>query len=62
MKRDRKDPDGDLARDAFRDKRFPVGAVSRREVESYVARRGDHVVRAVREAWREFARGGPSDR
>lgn len=55
----RDDSVGDLASDACRDKRFPVGAVARREVEAYVARHGDHVVRAVRQAWREFAADGP---
>ncbi|EGK70652.1 hypothetical protein METUNv1_03122 [Methyloversatilis universalis FAM5] len=38
----------------FRDKRFPVGASTRREVEDYLSRYGDHVISAVHEAWREY--------
>ena len=51
----RDDPVGDLASDAVRDKKFPVGATARRDLEAYVSRHGDHVVRAVRQAWREFS-------
>lgn len=51
----RNDPVGDLASDAVQDKAFPVAAVTRREVEDYVSRHGDHVVKAVRQAWREFS-------
>lgn len=53
--KDRDDPVGDLATDALRDKRFPVGANARRELEAYVSRHGDRVVSAVRRAWREFS-------
>lgn len=53
--KDRDDPVGDLAVDALRDKTFPVHATTRREVEAYLSRHGDHVVRSVRQAWREFA-------
>jgi uncharacterized protein YozE (UPF0346 family) len=52
---DRDDPVGDLAVDARRDKEFPVGAVTRRELQSYLSRHGAHVIRALREAWREFS-------
>jgi uncharacterized protein YozE (UPF0346 family) len=52
---DRDDPVGDLAVDARRDKSFPVEAVTRRELESYLSRHGAHVIRALREAWREFS-------
>lgn len=52
--RDRNDDVGDLACDVFRDKRFPVGASTRREVEDYLSRYGDHVISAVHEAWREY--------
>lgn len=52
--RGRNDPVGDLADDVFRDKSFPLGASTRREVEEYLSRHGAHVIRAVREAWREF--------
>ena len=52
---DRGDPVGDLAVDARRDKTFPTGASNRRELERYLSRHGDHVVRALREAWREFS-------
>ena len=58
---DRNDPVGDLAVDARRDKTFPVGASNRRELESYLSRHGDHVVRALREAWREFSSAQPAD-
>lgn len=51
----RNDPVGDLAIDARRDKTFPAGANHRSELEHYLARHGDHVVRALRQAWREFA-------
>lgn len=52
---DRDDSVGDLAVDARRDKTFPIGASNRRELERYLSRHGDHVVRALREAWREFS-------
>lgn len=52
--RGREDAVGDLARDVLSDKRFPPGASTRREVEDHLSRYGDHVTRAVREAWREY--------
>lgn len=56
---DRNDPVGDLAMDANRDKTFPTGASTRRELERYLSRHGDDVVRALREAWREFSVSQP---
>lgn len=52
--RGRNDPVGDLADDVFGDKSFPLGASTRREVEEYLSRYGNHVIRALRDAWREF--------
>jgi uncharacterized protein YozE (UPF0346 family) len=52
--RGRSDPVGDLADDVFRDKSFPLGATTRREVREYLSRYGNHVISALREAWREF--------
>ena len=52
--RDRNDPVGDLADDVFRDKDFPLSASTRRDVENYLSRYGDHIIRAVRQAWREY--------
>ncbi len=52
---DRDDPVGDLATDARRDKNFPTGASTRRELERYLSRHGTHVIQALREAWREFS-------
>lgn len=52
--RDRNDPVGDLAEDILRDKSFPLSASTKREVEDYFEGYGSHVVRAVRQAWREF--------
>ncbi|MBM2885517.1 hypothetical protein JFK97_14055 [Chromobacterium phragmitis] len=51
---ERNDAVGDLARDVLRDKDFPMGAATRREMEDYLSRYGDHVMRAMREAWREY--------
>lgn len=51
---DRDDEVGDLARDVFRDKRFPLGASTPREVEDYLSRHSNHIIRAVRQAWREY--------
>lgn len=55
--RDRDDPVGDLAGDAMRDKRFPVTASTRRQVQDYLSRRGADVdvLRALRDAWTEFS-------
>lgn len=52
--RNRDDLVGDLARDVLSDKGFPIGASTRREVEGYLSWHGDHVIRAVRQAWREY--------
>lgn len=52
---DREDPVGDLATDARRDKSFPIGAITRRELERYLSRHGAHVIQALKEAWREFS-------
>ncbi len=53
--RDRNDPVGDLATDVLRDKSFPVGAATRREARAYLSRYGEHVLLALRQAWREFS-------
>lgn len=52
--RGRNDPVGDLAQDALDDKNFPLGASTRREMEGYLYRYGDHTIRALRQAWREY--------
>lgn len=52
--RDRDDPVGDLAVDILGDKLFPLDVTTRREIEDYLSRYGDHVIRTVRQAWREF--------
>jgi uncharacterized protein YozE (UPF0346 family) len=52
--RGRRDPVGDLARDVLGDKDFPTHATTRREVEDYLSSYGDHVIRAVRQAWKDF--------
>ncbi|WP_431113173.1 YozE family protein [Variovorax paradoxus] len=52
--RSRNDPVGDVAGDIVRDEGFPIGASTRREVEEYLEGYGLHVIRAVRQAWREF--------
>jgi uncharacterized protein YozE (UPF0346 family) len=52
--RGRNDPVGDLASDVLSDKSFPLGASTRREIEDYLGWHGDHVIRAVRQAWREY--------
>lgn len=51
----RDDPVGDLAVDATeRDKKFPVEAVAREELEDYLSLYGNHAVSALQQAWREF--------
>lgn len=55
--RGRSDPIGDVAGDIQRDKSFPIGASTWCEVEDYFAGYGSHVVRAARQAWREFEGG-----
>lgn len=52
--RGRNDPVGDLAQDVLGDKGFPLGASTRREIESYLSRYGDHIVHALGQAWREY--------
>lgn len=52
---DRDDIVSDLAVDVRADKSFPVGASSRQEIESYLARHGDHVLEALERAWLEFS-------
>jgi hypothetical protein len=47
---------GDLAVDARRDAGFPVAAATRRELQVYLSRRGAHVVKALRAAWRRMPR------
>ena len=53
----RDDPTGDLATDVLRDKTFPVDAATYLQVRRYFNRRrvGQHVIDAIRDAWREFA-------
>jgi uncharacterized protein YozE (UPF0346 family) len=50
----RNDQIGDLAKDVLRDKGFPLNASTRNEVENYLSRHGNHIIRAVRKAWREY--------
>lgn len=52
--RNRNDIVGDLAGDILRDKSFPVGLSTRRQVEDHLSWHGEHIVEAIREAWREF--------
>jgi uncharacterized protein YozE (UPF0346 family) len=52
--RNRDDPVGDLAEDILRDEGFPLSASTKREVENYFEGYRSHVIRAVRQAWREF--------
>lgn len=52
--RHRNDPVGDLAGDVLRDKHFPLGTSTLREMEDYLSRYGDHAIRAAQNAWREF--------
>lgn len=52
--RNRNDPVGDVAGDILRDEGFPIGAATKREVEGYLEGYGSHVIRAVRQAWKEF--------
>lgn len=58
--RRRNDPVGDLAGDVLGDEGFPLGASTRREVEDYLEGYGSHVIRAVRQAWREFENDEPA--
>lgn len=57
--RKRNDIVGELAEDILGDKSFPVRLGTRKEVEARLSRHGDHIVRAVRAAWREFAVSEP---
>lgn len=52
--RNRNDIVGDLAGDILRDKSFPVGLSTRRQVEDHLSWHGEHIKGAIREAWREF--------
>ncbi|NHF67482.1 YozE family protein [Xanthomonas hortorum] len=52
---DRDDMVSDLAVDVRADKSFPVSASSRQEIESYLARHGNHVLEALERAWLEFS-------
>ncbi len=54
LQRDRDDMVGHLAGDILQDKTFPVGVTTRRQVEEHLAWHGDHIVRAIRAAWRDF--------
>jgi len=51
---DRDDPVGDLAKDVMIDDEFPVGIESSTEMERHLERHGDHIVKAIRSAWRDF--------
>lgn len=57
LQTERDDHIGDLARDVLTDKRFPVGERHRRALEGRLAWHGEHVIRALRAAWREFEAG-----
>lgn len=50
----RNDPVGTLAEDVMSDDDFPVGIESAIVMERHLERHGDHVVEAVRDAWRDF--------
>jgi len=52
---DRDDMVSELAVDVRADKSFPISANSRQEIESYLARHGDHVLEALERAWLEFS-------
>lgn len=60
--RDRNDPVGDLAGDILRDESFPISASTRGEVEEHLERCGSHIIRAVRQAWKEFEGGARRER
>lgn len=51
----RNDPVGDLARDILGDTSFPVNLASLAELENHLGWHGNHIVRAIREAWKDFA-------
>ena len=55
--RGRNDPVGDLADDILRDETFPISSATKHEVEDHLEAYGSHIVRAVRQAWREFEGG-----
>lgn len=59
VKRD--DTTGDLATDILRDKRFPLEAGTYLQVRRHFARCyvGQHVIDALRDAWREFVAANP---
>jgi uncharacterized protein YozE (UPF0346 family) len=54
--KDRNDPIGDLASDIWGDRKFPVAAKTRAEVQRYMERQGavPGAVTALKEAWAEF--------
>jgi hypothetical protein len=52
--RNRNDIVGGLASDILRDKSFPAGLMTRRQVEDHLSWHGGHIVEAIHEAWREF--------
>jgi uncharacterized protein YozE (UPF0346 family) len=58
--RHRNDGVGDLARDVHRDQAFPTHASTREDVEAYLSRHGFHIIRAFRQAWREFSAQRPT--
>lgn len=60
--RHRDDAVGHLASDILRDRSFPSSASTRGEVEEHLELRGSHVIRAVRQAWREFEGGAGRQR
>jgi uncharacterized protein YozE (UPF0346 family) len=57
--RDRHDPVGDFARDAWQDAQFPHGVSSRQDLISYMESRGarEDAREAAREAWDEYGAG-----
>jgi len=54
--RDRNDPVGDFANDAWQDENFPPSVGSERDLVAYMEQRGaeEDAVEAAREAWIEF--------
>lgn len=55
--RNRDDPVGDLAADILRDASFPIALATRRELQERLKGRGSYVIKAFRQAWREFNGG-----
>ncbi|HEY8875983.1 MAG TPA: YozE family protein [Roseateles sp.] len=52
--RNRDTPVGDLASDILRDKKFPVGASTKEELDGYLGGHRSHVQEALNQAWKSF--------